>query len=62
MLKTFRNKNWNMNLGIAKSHQLAGQIVGMQLSIANVLALVVSAASVIAGATMLAVQIGRAHV
>ena len=56
MLKTFRNKNWNMNLGIAKSHQLAGQIVGMQLSIANVLALVVSAASVIAGATMLAVQ------
>lgn len=56
MLKIKRKKNRNLNLAIAKSHQLAGQLVGMQLSIANVLALVVSAASVVAGATMLAVQ------
>ncbi len=51
-----QKKSRNLNLRIAKSHQLAGQMVGMQLSIANVLALVVSAASIVAGATMLAVQ------
>lgn len=45
-----------INLGIARSHQFAGQLVGIQLSLANLLALLVSAASVIAGATTLAVQ------
>src|SRR5579883_2174999 len=52
----YGKRSRTVNLWIARSHQLAGQIVGMQLSIANVLALVVSAASVVAGATLLAVQ------
>src|SRR5258708_25979171 len=49
-------KKIDVNLGIAKSHQLAGQLVGMQLSLANILALFVSAASLVAGASTLAVQ------
>ena len=49
-------KRFHVNLGIAKSHQIAGQLVGLQLATANILALVVSASSVVAGATMLAIQ------
>lgn len=56
VLNMYSKKSRTVNLWIARSHQLAGQIVGMQLSIANVLALVVSAASVVAGATLLAIQ------
>src|SRR5579885_1985715 len=52
VLNMYSKKSRTVNLWIARSHQLAGQIVGMQLSIANVLALVVSAASVVAGATL----------
>lgn len=49
-------KGFNVNLGIAKSHQIAGQLVGLQLATANILALLVSASSVVAGATLLAIQ------
>src|SRR5258707_2250770 len=49
-----RLSTWNM--GIAKTHRMATQFVGIQLSGANLLALTVSAASVIAGTVTLAAQ------
>ncbi len=46
----------NLNMGIARTHRIATQFVGMQLSGANLLALAVSAGSVVAGTVTLAVQ------
>src|SRR5579883_2627767 len=46
----------NLNMGIAKTHRLATQFVGLQLSGANLLALAVSAASIVAGTVTLAAQ------
>src|SRR5258708_18216989 len=43
-------------MGIAKTHRIATQFVGIQLSGANLLALAVSAASAIAGTVTLAAQ------
>ncbi|HVU68698.1 MAG TPA: hypothetical protein VHD63_16300 [Ktedonobacteraceae bacterium] len=52
--KKARLSNWNM--GIARTHRLTTQLVGMQLSGANLLALTVSAASVVAGTVSLVAQ------
>jgi hypothetical protein len=46
----------NLNMGIAKTHRIATQFVGMQLSGANLLALTVSAASVVAGTLSLVAE------
>jgi hypothetical protein len=46
----------NLNMGIAHTHEIATQLVGMQLSGANVLALIISASSVVAGTVLLAMQ------
>lgn len=46
----------NLNMGIAKTHRVATQLVGIQLSGANLLALTVSAASIVAGTMTLAAQ------
>ncbi|HEU5376974.1 MAG TPA: hypothetical protein VFV38_16210 [Ktedonobacteraceae bacterium] len=46
----------NLNMGIAKTHRLATQLVGIQLSGANLLALMVSAASVVAGTVSLVAE------
>jgi len=43
-------------MGIAKTHRIATQLVGIQLSGANLLALAVSAASIVAGTLTLAAQ------
>jgi hypothetical protein len=45
-----------LNLLIARSHQVATQIVGVQLSIANLLAIAVSAASIVAGTVTLTIE------
>lgn len=45
-----------LNLLIARSHQVATQLVGVQLSIANLLAIAVSAASVVAGTVTITMQ------
>lgn len=45
-----------LNMGIAKTHRIATQFVGIQLSGANLLALTVSAASVVAGTVSLVAQ------
>ncbi len=49
-----RLSTWNM--GLAKTHRIATQFVGIQLSGANLLALTVSAASVVAGTVTLVAQ------
>lgn len=46
----------HLNMGIAKTHRLTTQLVGMQLSGANLLALMVSAASVVAGTVSLVAE------
>ena len=46
----------NLNMGIAKTHHIAMQFVGIQLSGANLLALTVSAASVVAGTVSLVAE------
>lgn len=46
----------NLNMGIAHAHEVATQLVGMQLSSANILALCVSALSVVAGTVSVAVM------
>ncbi|MGH2478624.1 MAG: hypothetical protein ACRDHW_03075, partial [Ktedonobacteraceae bacterium] len=45
----------NLNMGIARAHELATQIVGIQLAAANLLAIGVSAASIVAGTITYAV-------
>src|SRR5256885_6166692 len=45
-----------LNLLIARSHQVATQLIGVQLSIANLLAIAVSAASVVAGTVTITMQ------
>jgi hypothetical protein len=44
----------SLNMGIAQTHQIANQLVGIQLSGANVLAQLVSALSVVAGTVTIA--------
>ncbi len=46
----------HLNMGIAKTHRIATQLVGIQLSGANLLALMVSAASVVAGTVSLVAE------
>ncbi|HET8846720.1 MAG TPA: hypothetical protein VFN35_34980 [Ktedonobacteraceae bacterium] len=46
----------HLNMGIAKTHRMTTQLVGIQLSGANLLALLVSAASVVAGTVSLVAQ------
>ncbi len=45
----------NFNMGIASLHEVTTQLIGMQLSGANILALAVSATSVVAGTVSIAV-------
>jgi hypothetical protein len=45
-----------LNMLIAKSHQVSAQVVGVQLSVANLLAIAVSAASVVAGTITITMQ------
>src|SRR5512143_2782897 len=46
----------NFNMGIASIHEVTTQLIGMQLSGANILALAVSATSVVAGTVSIAVM------
>lgn len=48
--------NINFNMGIASIHEVTTQLIGMQLSGANILALAVSATSVVAGTVSIAVM------
>ncbi len=49
-------KKLNFNMGIASIHEVTTQMIGMQLSGANILALAVSATSVVAGTVSIAVM------
>lgn len=54
--RTRKTRLGNLNMGIAKTHRITTQLVGIQLSGANLLALAVSAASIVAGTVTLAAQ------
>jgi hypothetical protein len=51
-----KKAGWNLNMAISQVHAVATQLVGIQLSSANLLAIAVSALSVVAGTVLLAVK------
>src|SRR5260370_2716477 len=53
--QTQEKRKGNLNMGIARAHELATQIVGVQLAAANFLAITVSACSIVAGTVTYAV-------
>src|SRR5262249_49154976 len=59
-MATTRKRNNNSGIGlnmlIARSHQVATQLVSVQLSIANLLAIAVSATSVVAGTVTITIE------